>query len=219
MSASAAEHAHHAKPLPHEYPSDPFFGKATLGKIGMWIFLLSDALMFAGFLLGYGMLRVFSELHPVAGETGTASWRLPGEPELGIPFTAFLTFWLICSSVAMVFAYAAAVENDRKKTMFWLFLTAMGGVGFLCGQAYEWTHLIHQGLIFGHSHYASTFYVITGFHGFHVLSGTVYLFAMLYRTWRGHFTDGNYNDIEICGLFWHFVDLIWILVFTFVYLL
>ena len=222
-----SSHAHaeeHPKFLPHEFPVDRDFGRATLGKIGMWIFLLTDALMFAGFLLGYGILR-----------GGTDVWHAPGEPAFGIPFTAGLTFLLILSSVTMVFAYAAAIERNKKKTMLYLALTALGGILFLCGQfkeyfGIEWLgHMLgsehlakgltDEGLVFGHSARASTFYLITSFHGFHVFSGVCFLLVTLVRTWRGAFDDGNYNDIEICGLFWHFVDLIWILVFTFVYLI
>jgi heme/copper-type cytochrome/quinol oxidase subunit 3 len=222
MSAHAAEHGHTFIP-PHEFPADRDYGRATLGKIGMWIFLLSDALMFAGLLLGYGILR-----------GGSANWRPEGAPDFGINFTAGLTFLLICSSVTMVLAYAAAVEHDRKKTAIFLGLTILGGVLFLCGQfkeyfGIEWlghltgvemiTHgLTDEGLIFGESARASTFYVITTFHGCHVFSGVTYLSVILVNTLRGKYDGGNYNNIEVVGLFWHFVDLIWILVFTFVYL-
>jgi len=196
--------AHHA---PIEWPPDPHYGSASLGKLGMWMFLLSDALSFAGLLLAYGILRGASK-----------QWHFPGEPELGIPFTAFLTFWLICSSVTMVMAHAACVEGDRKKTLLWLGLTVLGGVGFLCGQYYEYTHLSHEGLHFGYSAYATTFYLITSFHGLHVLTGTIYNSVMWIRTSQGKYDNGNHNHLEIAGLFWHFVDLVWIIVFTVVYL-
>jgi len=177
----------------------------------MWIFLLSDAFSFGGLLLAYGILRGGSEV-----------WHHPGEPSLGIPFTAFLTFLLICSSVTMVLAVAAATEGHRRETMIFLWLTALGGIGFLTGQFHEYFGLIphhglvHEGLVFGRSAYASTFYVITSFHGAHVFTGTTYILVTLARTAAG---KTNANDIEVLGLFWHFVDLIWILVFTFVYLL
>src|SRR5262245_27648955 len=202
------DHAHAHALAATDWPPDAHYGKATLGKLGMWIFLLSDALSFAGLLLAYGILR-----------GGATVWHHPGEPELGIGFTAALTFLLICSSVTMVLAYAACVEGNRKKTMLFLGLTALGVALLLCGQANEYTGLYHEGLRFGASHYATTFYCITSFHGFHVLTGTTYLIVMLIRTSLGKYDNGNYNHIEICGLFWHFVDLIWILVFTFVYLI
>lgn len=183
----------------------------------MWIFLLSDAFSFGGLLLAYGILR--------GGYTG--EWKQG--PEFGINFTAGLTFLLICSSVTMVLAYAACVERDRKGMVKWLALTVLGGTLFLCGQLQEYWGtfsfifghhgLIQEGLTFGSSHRATTFYCITGFHGLHVLTGTIYLTITLFRAMAGKYDDGNYNEIEIAGLFWHFVDLVWILVFTFVYLL
>lgn len=219
----SAHDAHHPVLLPHEYPVDRDFGRATLGKIGMWIFLLTDALMFGGFLLAYGILR-----------GGSSTWRHPGEPDFGIPFTAMLTFLLIVSSFTMVQAYAAALEQNRKKLVLFLLLTALGGILFLCGQykeyfGIEWLgHLTGQewishgltdeGLVFGQSARASTFYLITTFHGMHVFSGVCYLLTIAWRASKGAY-DKNYNNVEIVGLFWHFVDLIWILVFTFVYLI
>jgi heme/copper-type cytochrome/quinol oxidase subunit 3 len=204
MSAPATAADHHAH-APAEWPVDPQYGRAAPGKIAMWIFLLSDAFSFGGLLLAYGILRGGSHL-----------WHNPGEPELGIAFTAGLTFLLICSSVTMVLAYAAMQEGNRKQACLFLGLTALGGVLFLCGQAKEYHGLIHEGLIFGHSAYASTFYSVTSFHGAHVFTGTLYIIIMLVRTAMGKTTP---HSIEILGLFWHFVDLIWILVFTFVYLI
>jgi len=192
------------------WPRDPEFGSASAGKIGMWIFLISDALSFAGLLIAYGILR-----------GGSAVWRHPGEPALGINFTAGLTFLLICSSVTMVLAYAAATEGRRRQAAAWLALTALGGILFLTGQYHEYFGIWHpglsrEGLVFGQSAYASTFYVITSFHGAHVFSGTVYILVTLAQWLRGR-TDAAH--VELLGLFWHFVDLIWILVFTFVYLI
>jgi cytochrome c oxidase subunit 3 len=212
MSATVAEHGGHG---PKAWPTDAHYGVASGGKIGMWIFLLSDALSFAGLLLAYGILR-----------GGSKVWHDPAlkEPILGINFTAGLTFLLICSSVTMVLAHAAAVEGKRKEAIRYLALTALGGALFLCGQYQEyfgiWSHgLVHEGLHFGASHYATTFYVITSFHGMHVFTGTMYIVAILVRTMMGKYDNGNADHIEILGLFWHFVDLIWILVFTFIYLL
>src|SRR4029077_19440737 len=117
-------------------------------------------------------------------------WHHAGEPELGIPFTAGLTFLLICSSVTMVLAHAAAVEGKRKEASMFLALTALGGALFLTGQYSEYFGILHpgltkEGLIFGQSAYASTFYVITSFHAFHVLSGTTYILITLWRNVRG----------------------------------
>lgn len=207
------EHHDHPRLFPEQWPEEDLFGRASVGKIGMWIFLLSDALMFAGFLLGYGILR-----------GGADHWRHAGEPAYGINFTAGLTFLLICSSVTMVLAYAAIVEKNRQKACLFLALTAIGGMLFLTGQYHEYFGIWHPGLTkrglhFGASAYASCFYLITSFHGFHVFSGVVLLWVMFFRTAAGKYDDGNYDHIEITGLFWHFVDLIWILVFTLVYLI
>lgn len=179
----------------------------------MWTFLISDALSFAGLLIAYGVLR-----------GGSEHWWPKGEPELGINFTAGLTFLLVCSSVTMVLAVAAAKERNRKQTVLYLALTVVGGVLFLCGQYHEYfgiasPGLVEHGLRFGASSRATTFYLITSFHGAHVFTGVVYLTVTLLRAARGRYEGGNYDGVEVVGLFWHFVDLIWILVFTFVYLI
>lgn len=209
-TADAGHHEEHHGIGGHLLPSDPAVGLATSGKIGMWIFLLSDAFSFGGLLLAYGILR-----------GGSSVWHHEGEPSLGINFTAGLTFLLICSSVTMVMAVANAAEGNRGKVTMWLALTALGGALFLTGQFQEyfgiWSEgLTHEGLLFGRSGYASTFYLITSFHGAHVFSGTLYILITTLRNAGG---KADANEIEILGLFWHFVDLIWILVFTFVYLL
>ncbi len=214
MSATAADHAEGHGPI--EWPTDVQYGKASAGKIAMWMFLLSDGFSFSGLLLAYGILRGGSKMWPPDPSLH--------EPILGINFTAALTFLLICSSVTMVMAHAAAVEGNRKKLCQYLALTILGGVLFLCGQYQEyfgiWSEgLTHEGLHFGASAYASTFYVVTSFHGLHVLTGVLYLTVMLVRSLMGKCDNGNHDHIEILGLFWHFVDLVWILVFTFIYLI
>lgn len=214
-------HTHHIRP--EDWPADEYVAKASGGKVGMWLFLLSDMMMFAGFLLAYGIRRGSSEIWQCTEAAVEKGLCVIPEPSLGINFTALLTFLLICSSVSMVMAYAAVVEKDRKKALFWLGLTIFGGALFLVGQYHEYWGVVGGGLIgnglhFGQSDYATTFYCITAFHGMHVFSGVVYLSFMWVRLKRGKYDDGDYNHIEMVGLFWHFVDLVWILVFTFVYL-
>jgi len=129
----------------------------------------------------------------------------------------------------MVLAHAAAVEGNRKKLVGFLGLTILGGCLFLCGQMQEYFGIFHslglgegliaEGLHFGASSYANTFFVVTSFHGCHVLAGTIYLTVMCIRSAMGKYDGGKHDHIEILGLFWHFVDLVWILVFTFIYLL
>ena len=231
--SSAADHHHHLRP--EDWPDDPDYGTISSGKMGMWFFLLSDAMSFAGLLLTYGLLRggaktwYFPQEGGEAMEKAAAAANWFTEPTLGIPFTAGLTFLLICSSVTMVMAYANIVEKNRPRATLYLALTVLGGTLFLCGQMQEYwgtfaflfhhEGLIADGLIFGKSHYATTFYVITAFHGCHVLTGVIYLSIMLARTMMGKYDDGDFNQIEIAGLFWHFVDLVWILVFTLIYLI
>src|SRR5262249_51131802 len=134
--AAAAEH-------PVSRKVDPHFGTASHGKLGMWIFLLTDGMGFAGLLIGLAILRA-----------GAPLW--PPQPEidhLGIPFTAVMTFVLICSSVTMVMALAAAHEGNRKGLLFWLGMTICGGLFFLLGQANEWTGLIKEGMTVTHDHF------------------------------------------------------------------
>jgi heme/copper-type cytochrome/quinol oxidase subunit 3 len=192
------------------WPSDPQFARASAGKIAMWIFLVSDAFSFFGLLLAYGILR-----------GGSAAWHHPGEPDLSVLFGAFLTAILIASSVAMIFGYDASLRGDRRQTSIFLALTAALGIAFLVGQYAEYFGILHpgltkEGLILGKSAYASTFYVITSFHALHVFSGTVYILVTLGRNVAGKAGPGQ---IELVGLFWHFVDLIWIFVFTLLYLI
>jgi len=183
---------------------------SSSGKLGMWIFLLTDAMSFGGLLLGYAILR-----------SGSHDWPDPSQ-RLGIPFTAGMTFILICSSVTMVMALAAAQEKNKKGLLLWLGLTILGGVMFLCGQAKEYTSLISEGAGITVDNMWATFFIPTGFHGLHVFTGVTYLSVIWVQSARGKYTDGpnaSANNIEIAGLFWHFVDLVWILVFTFIYLI
>jgi heme/copper-type cytochrome/quinol oxidase subunit 3 len=187
----------------------------SLGKLGMWTFLAGDALNFGGLLAGYGALRA-----------GTTNWPVPSHVFgiFGFWLVAFMTFLLICSSVTMVLSLAAVQENDQQRFRKFLLLTVLGGLTFLGCQAYEWTHLIHEGVTlggnpFGAGLFGTTFFILTGFHGLHVTGGVIYLGCLLLRGLGGRYSSDNYYPIEIAGLYWHFVDLVWILIFTFVYLL
>lgn len=191
--------------------NDPHFGKASNGKIAMWLFLATDGMSFSGFLLAYAVLRA------------TQNWPTPAD-HLGITLSGIATFILICSSVSMVFSIDACKQNDRSAMLNWLLATIAGGVIFLGIQVYEYSHLVHHGItlssfIHGNNLFASTFYMVTGFHGLHVLSGVIYLICTYFHARAGRYDNGHYNSLEIAGLFWHFVDLVWILVFTFIYLL
>jgi len=196
-------------------PAESPLTTESWGKLGMWVFLAGDAMSFGVLLVGYGILRYAS-----------ADWPQPSVI-LGINLTAFMTFLLICSSVTMVKGLEAVKLDNRSAAKTYLLLTILGGAGFLGLQAYEWTHLIHQGLkIYGNpwgsSLFGTTFFIITGFHGMHVTGGVIYLAVMLAIVSKPATPLGPgwaYNVVEISGLYWHFVDLIWIMVFTFIYLL
>ena len=198
---------HHAVE-PAESPLTP----ESWGKLGMWMFLAADAMSFGALLAGYGALRA-----------GSTDWPVPANV-LGIQLTAFMTFLLICSSVTMVLALAGIQRGDMVALKKFLALTICGGLLFLGMQAYEWTHLINAGLgltgnKWGASLFGTTFFCITGFHGAHVTGGVIYLGTYLVRALMGRLNSGHASQIEIAALYWHFVDLVWILVFTFVYLL
>lgn len=204
--AAAVDHAHGAEPA--ETPLTP----ESWGKLGMWIFLAGDAMSFGTLLAGYAIIR-----------GGSADWPVPTEV-LGISLTAFMTFLLICSSVTMVKGLDAVKRGDQAGLVKFMWLTVGGGVIFLGLQAYEWTHLIQEGLglsanKWGDTLFGTTFYIITGFHGMHVTGGVIYLAVIAIRGARGAYSATNWSEVEIAGLYWHFVDLVWILVFTFIYLL
>ncbi len=185
----------------------------TLGKLGMWMFLAGDAMGFGALIVGYGALRFFSP-----------NWPVPASV-LGIGLTALMTFILICSSVTMVKALSAIARGDQGRMRLFLLLTIVGGLVFLGLQAYEWTHLMTDkgmgitGNPYGSAHFGATFFVLTGFHGMHVTGGVIYLICLLVRGSLGKYSAAHAYPVEIAGLYWHFVDLVWILIFTFVYLI
>jgi cytochrome c oxidase subunit 3 len=195
----------HAATL-HPAESSELMGSLK-GKLGMWLFLVSDALTFGALLAAYGAMRI-----------GNPDWPVPSHI-LGIPLTAANTFVLICSSVTMVKALSAVRHGNQKAFQNYLLGTIAGGITFLSVQAYEWTHLIkNEGLALRKDLFSATFFTITGFHGFHVTCGVIYLFVIWMQARKGIYTAENNHRVEIAGLYWHFVDLVWILVFTFVYL-
>tara|TARA_B100000929_G_scaffold136341_1_gene107984 strand:- start:207 stop:839 length:633 start_codon:yes stop_codon:yes gene_type:complete len=202
---------------------DPF-GTATTGKLGMWLFLVMDAITFATILLGGVYFRLRADLW---GSAGTI---------LNISLTSLNTFLLIMSSFTMVMALNAVKMNDLKGLKTFLFLTIMGGITFLGIQIYEYSHFImgspeletalknagfigHSSFLWTTGTYGGAFYATTSFHGLHVLSGVIYLSVILYQANKGIYSATHYDRVEIAGLFWHFVDLIWILVFTIIYLI
>ncbi len=191
---------------------------ATWQKTMMWIFIVTDGLLFSGLLCGYGYLRMMS---PVPWPETTVVFS--------IPFIAFMTFVLITSSLWMGTAVTAARLGDRKKAQNNLLLTILGGLTFLGCQAYEWSHIIHQGARLSGAlpgselaqlgvppQFPASFFLLTGFHGSHVFSGLVILIVTAIRAALGKTPP---QGVEMAGLYWHFVDLVWVFIFTLFYLL
>jgi len=200
------------------------------GKLMMWYFLMSDAFTFGAFLISYGTIRFSSNSWPDPNHV-FRSFPIVGEMHIPLAFVSLMTFILIMSSVTMVLAVGAGHANDKKKVMFYMFLTILGGLAFLGCQAWEWTHMHGEGAWWGRNpfmnidgsqsstNFTNFFFTITGFHGFHVFSGVVINIIMLIMTWKGVFEKrGHYLMIEKAGLYWHFVDLVWVFVFTCFYL-
>ena len=213
MSQAVAAVDHVMGVEPAESPLTP----ESWGKLGMWLFLGGDAMSFGGLIVGYASLRVSVPSCAGGALQPPACWPVPSTM-LGVPFTAVMTFLLICSSVTMVKALESIKRGDRDGLKRFLLLTALGGATFLGMQAREWTHLISHGMtLTSKGLFGSTFYAMTGFHGFHVFSGVLYLSTILGNA--NAYSKENHNAVEIVGLYWHFVDLVWILIFTFVYLI
>jgi heme/copper-type cytochrome/quinol oxidase subunit 3 len=187
---------------------EPSLTPGNSGKLGMWVFLAGDAMTFGAGIAAYGALRWLNVNWP-----NPADW-------LGISLTAVMTFILICSSVTMVEALSGVQHGNMRKMRTFLGLTVIGGIIFLGCQAFEWHHLIMgEGLSIKTSLFSATFFILTGFHGCHVFGGVCYLSTMLGRSFGKTASAHEAHLIEVAGLYWHFVDLVWILIFTFVYLI
>ncbi len=178
-------------------------------KLMMWVFIVTDALLFAGFLASYGFVRLASPQWPNRAEV------------FHLGFIGLMTFVLISSSATMATAVAAARRANRTLALRFLLLTILGGLCFLGMQAYEWTSLIQKGARlyanpWGVPPFSASFFVITGFHGSHVLTGVVILAIVAVRSAMGRSTP---QGVELTGLYWHFVDLVWVFIFTLFYLI
>lgn len=207
------------------------FKNVSWGKTMMWIFLVSDTFIFGCFLLSYMTVRIST----------TVPWPDPGEifaltimgHSITMILIAIMTFVLISSSGTMVLAVNYAYRRDRKRATFWLLMTALGGAMFVGMQAFEWAKLIEDGVRpwgnpFGAAQFGSTFFMITGFHGLHVSIGVLFLILVARKVWRGDYDHGRrgfftsqkgrYEIVETLGLYWHFVDLVWVFIFALFYL-
>ncbi len=192
------------------------------GKAMMWIFLLSDTFIFTSFLTGYMTVRM----------TTAEPWPNPSEvfalDAFGVPvpllLIAIMTFILISSSGTMAMAVNMGYRRKRKAAAVLMIVTAIFGASFVGMQMFEWTKLIvDEGVRpwsnpMGASQFGACFFMITGFHGLHVSAGVVYLAIVATRVWRGRYEEKGYDIVEITGLYWHFVDLVWVFIFAFFYL-
>jgi heme/copper-type cytochrome/quinol oxidase subunit 3 len=179
-------------------------------KMLMWLFLTSDC-MFFGTLIGtYMVYRNRSE-----------QILTPPYPQeiFDIPYTSVSAFVLLMSSLTMVLALSGIQRGDYRSLRIWLLATALLGAIFVGGQFFEFTAFTHEGLGLGSNIFGSTFFVLTGFHGAHVTIGIVWLLTLLFISLRGGIPPTHALDVEIAGLYWHFVDIVWIVIFTLVYLL
>ena len=176
-------------------------------KLAMWTFIGSECLLFGSLISTYLVYQGRSVSGPTPQEI------------LDIPLTSISTFVLLMSSLAMVLALAAVTRGDRLWSRVWIFATAALGAVFLGFQAYEFTHFVHEGLTIKTNLFGSTFFVLTGTHGAHVAVGVLLLLTLLVRSFQGKLGPDKAMVVEITGLYWHFVDVVWIVIFTVIYLL
>lgn len=178
-------------------------------KLMMWIFIITDALLFAGLLVGYGFMRIVN-----------GNWP-DQETVFNMNYITLMTFTLITSSATMASAVGAAQAERKPHVTGFLWATILGGLAFLGMQAYEWSHFIHEGARlasnpWGPPQFSASFFVVTGFHGMHVLTGVTILVVVALRSALGRYSA---QGVEIAGLYWHFVDLVWVFVFALYYLI
>jgi cytochrome c oxidase subunit 3/cytochrome o ubiquinol oxidase subunit 3 len=176
-------------------------------KLAMWLFLGSECLLFGGLISTYMLYR---------GRHGTG----PGPSQLfDIPLTSVSSFVLLMSSLTMVLAVNAAKRHDDRNTNLWLTATAVLGSLFVGGQVYEFTSFYKEGLGFTSSLFGSSFYTLTGFHGVHVTLGIIMMLTLVGIINRSKVTGDKAEVVELVGLYWHFVDVVWVVIFTLVYLI
>ena len=197
------------------------FKNVSWGKTMMWIFLLSDTFIFSCFLVGYMSVRM----------TTAVPWPIPSEvfaltiggQHIPLILIAIMTFVLITSSGTMAMAVNCGYRRQRKKAGILMLITALLGLCFVGMQAFEWTKLIEEGVRpwgnpMGAVQFGASFFMITGFHGLHVSIGVIYLITVAIKVLRGDYEKRGYEIVEITGLYWHFVDLVWVFIFAFFYL-
>jgi cytochrome c oxidase subunit 3 len=237
MADTTLTHTGHGRPnglrgIASDWSSDQrAFKNVSWGKAMMWIFLLSDTFVFGCFLLSYMTARMSTKVPwPNASEVFGLH---VGDVSVPLLLIAIMTFVLISSSGTMAMAVMQGYKRNRKAAATLMLVTAALGATFVGMQAFEWTKLISEGVRpwenpWGAAQFGSSFFMITGFHGTHVTFGVIFLIIIARKVWRGDYDTGrrgfftsrkgNYESIEIMGLYWHFVDLVWVFIFAFFYL-
>jgi len=203
--------------LPDERATDdhggPGHGHGATGltntKLSMWLFLASECLFFGAFISTYILYRG-RDVEYLGGPT-------PSEL-FDIPFTSVTSFILLMSSLTMVLALAALQRHDHRRFRLWILATALFGMVFVGGQIYEFTEFYREGLSLSTNLFGTTFFTLTGLHGAHVTVGIVWLLSLYFRSLQGRLLTDHVEGVEIAGLYWHFVDVVWIIIFTVIYL-
>ncbi len=189
-------------------------------KIAIWAFIASECFFFASLISTYLIYKGRSLVGPFPHE----AWTNPAtgevmKPILNIPVTSASTFVLLMSSLFMVLAHASVVRGDRKYSKIWLLMTALAGSTFLSFQAYEFTSFVHEGLTITTNLFGSSFFILTGFHGAHVTAGVLWLVTLLFIDLKRGLGPRDAINVDVCALYWHFVDVVWIAIFALVYLI
>jgi heme/copper-type cytochrome/quinol oxidase subunit 3 len=208
-----ADHGHddHGHDAAHDDHGGAHGHHTSLGlsnnKLAMWLFLGSECLLFGGLISTYMLYR------------GRVAEGPTPDQVYDIPFTSISSFVLLMSSLTMVFAVTAAKRRDQRNTRIWLIVTAILGALFVGGQVYEFTGFYREGLGFTTSLFSSSLFTLTGFHGVHVTVGIIMLMALQSIMTRNRVVGDTAEVVELVGLYWHFVDIVWIIIFTLVYLI
>ncbi|MGZ5291601.1 MAG: cytochrome c oxidase subunit 3 [Actinomycetota bacterium] len=201
---SVMEHADERRPIVEEHATSTGLPNV---KLAMWLFLASDCLLFGALISTYVLYRGASTVGPYPNDV------------FDIPYTSVSSFVLLASSLTMVLALAALQRGDVGRSRIWLLATALLGLTFIGGQVYEFTAFYDEGLALTTNVFGTSFYVLTGFHGTHVGIGILMLLTLVSLSLGGRLGPDRAEAVELVGLYWHFVDIVWIVIFTVVYLI
>jgi cytochrome c oxidase subunit III len=236
MATAVIGHGHDAHGDGHGHGHPPTSTGLDHKKVAIWAFIGSECMLFASLISTYMIYKGRSVVGPYPHEACPAGpppgCPVPRPPILDIPVTSASTFVLLMSSLAMVLALAAVEEKDSpipatagwwdralRSSKLWLFMTALLGLTFLGFQAFEFTSFVHEGLTIRTNLFGSTFFTLTGFHGAHVAAGVLWLSTLLAVDMKRGLRPRDTVNVDLCALYWHFVDVVWIGIFTLVYLI